>query len=95
MKVSADGVTAPSSKTKASKVLLHCDWSAKSSWLRGLQDVGLDVELWPDVEQPEQIGFVVCWSVALLISALQLHSSVSLHPSAHAFDIGRLPQEPA
>ena len=72
MQLSAHGPTASHSpsfdqpqggQSRASKVLLHCDWSANSNWLQGLRDVGLDVELWPDVEEPEQIGFVVCWSV--------------------------------
>ena len=42
------------------------DWSAKESWLRGLREVGLDVELWPDLTCFEDVAFVVCWYVLIL-----------------------------
>ncbi len=41
----------------------HTDWSAKESWLRGLREVGLDVELWPDLTCFDDVAFVVCWYV--------------------------------
>ena len=55
----------------------HTDWSAKESWLRGLREVGLDVEVWPDLTCFDNVAFVVCW-YAVHVSA-RVRASAVLH----------------
>ena len=54
--------------------ICYTDWSAKESWLRGLRDVGLDVELWPDLTCFDDVAFVVCWYAHIAQDCVRLQS---------------------
>ena len=46
-------------------LLFHCPWANAPSWLQVLQemDPNLDIRVWPDTGNPEEIDFALVWEI--------------------------------